>query len=243
MAMTDWSKALASAMQRHVEQGGSCGSSGSAHKTSNRYAHLRVASTGTTTPEQVVPVVPDGGAGTTGTTLSRRVVPGPAEQECKPRQGVSASGTTGTTRTTEYEASRAAEPEDGSFEERAALIEIGSDVPRAWAEGFARLDPGRVPSGFSEARWRRLIDDGGRFLDDWGPTAAELGWSARDVFGLHADEPTLRLDAMGLAALIDGGVVVAVTTVSATIRAASGHELVYLRRASAEALVAWELPQ
>ena len=87
------------------------------------------------------------------------------------------------------------------------------------------------------------MDDRGRFLDRWGRVAADLGWSPLDVFGLHPRAPALRLDGMGLVALIGGGDVVAVTAISATIRSASGHELVYLRRISGEAVAAWELMQ
>jgi hypothetical protein len=47
------------------------------------------------------------------------------------------------------------------FEERAALIEYGAGVPRAWAEGFACLDCASPLVGFSEDRWHRLINDGG----------------------------------------------------------------------------------
>jgi hypothetical protein len=154
------------------------------------------------------------------------------------RQELASGQTKQTTETTEIGVTANAED---AFVERAALIQVGAGVPRSWAEGFATLDLARPPVGFPEERWRRLIDDGGRFLDEWGSTAAELGWSAQDVFGLHPGEPASRLDAMGLAALIDGGQVTAVTAVSATIRAASSHELVYLRRVNDIAVAAWEL--
>ncbi len=41
------------------------------------------------------------------------------------------------------------------------------------------------------ARWRQLIDDGGRFLDTWGSQAAEFGWRVEDVFGSMASNQRL----------------------------------------------------
>ena len=70
------------------------------------------------------------------------------------------------------------------FEERAAIIEDGSDVPRVWAEGFARLDLADRPTGFTIDQWQRLIDDAGRFLDRWRSEAARLEWSTTDLFGV-----------------------------------------------------------
>ena len=77
------------------------------------------------------------------------------------------------------------EARNTTFEERAAIVEHDGGAPREWAEGFARLDAATPPKGFDLGRWRQLIDDGGRFLDRWALTAAECGWSATDVFGLH----------------------------------------------------------
>jgi hypothetical protein len=38
-------------------------------------------------------------------------------------------------------------------EERAAIVEYAASVPREWAEGFARLDPGRPPDDVPPRRW------------------------------------------------------------------------------------------
>ena len=128
------------------------------------------------------------------------------------------------------------------FEERAALIEYGAGVPREWAEGFARLDMASPPRGLDQRRWRTLIDDGGRFLDQWGAEAARLGWSALDVFGVHPVAPNARYDAMGLVLLINGGEVISIKSDRATIRArGSGSLLTYLRRPSAGGVALWEL--
>src|SRR4051794_21222185 len=42
--------------------------------------------------------------------------------------------------------------------ERAALIEDGAEVPRAWAEGYAALCTMPPPPGFPLRRWDRIID-------------------------------------------------------------------------------------
>jgi hypothetical protein len=128
------------------------------------------------------------------------------------------------------------------FEERAALIEYGVGVPREWAEGFARLNLASPPHGFHERRWRTLIDDGGKFLDRWGAEAAQLGWSAEDVFGVHPIAPGARYDIAGLVLLIDGGEVIAIDRNSASIRTkSSGATLIYLRKPRPDAIVLWEM--
>src|SRR4051794_12127008 len=43
-------------------------------------------------------------------------------------------------------------PDD--FEERAAIIEEGTGIPRAWAEGFAKLTAMPPPTGFGPDRWK-----------------------------------------------------------------------------------------
>jgi hypothetical protein len=64
-------------------------------------------------------------------------------------------------------------------EERAAIVEHDGAIPRAWAEGFARLDPGRPPGDMPLKRWQRFVDDVGRFLDSpFCAVAAALGWTS-----------------------------------------------------------------
>ena len=126
-------------------------------------------------------------------------------------------------------------------EERAALIEYGPAVPRAWAEGFARLDCATPVGGFREDRWRRLIDDGGVFLDQWGNEAAALGWNVADVFGVDPTVPDARFDRMGLLPLIAGGRVVSIDTNSATIRTKTGGILRYRRTERTGSVPVWQL--
>jgi hypothetical protein len=71
-----------------------------------------------------------------------------------------------------------------AHDERAAIVEFDGGAPRAWAEGFAQLDPARPPDDVPAKRWLRFVDDAGKFLDDgWAAKAAALGWGPLDLFG------------------------------------------------------------
>jgi hypothetical protein len=41
------------------------------------------------------------------------------------------------------------------------------------------------PAYVPEGRWRQAIEDGQRFIGEWRNLALALGWTARDLFGLH----------------------------------------------------------
>jgi hypothetical protein len=84
-------------------------------------------------------------------------------------------------------------------QERAAIIEYDGGTPRAWAEGFSRLDPTRSPKDMPPRRWERFVNDIGRFPD--GPfcvVAMSLGWGPYDLFGCDRDRPFARIDKAGL---------------------------------------------
>jgi hypothetical protein len=80
-------------------------------------------------------------------------------------------------------------PESDDLAERAALVEYGAGVPRAWAEGFVALVSMPAPNGFSPERWQRIIDAAGVFIDKWAARAIACGWSDLDVFGANPDRP------------------------------------------------------
>ena len=119
---------------------------------------------------------------------------------------------------------------DEAFEERAAIVEEGAGVSRAWAEAFAVLDLCSRPPACSDARWRQIIDDAGLFLDRFGNEAAQLGWEAIDVFGIPPNDLGTDPRPTGLVPLIRGGSVEAIRRDRATVRMPSGGLLVYLRR-------------
>jgi hypothetical protein len=60
-----------------------------------------------------------------------------------------------------------------TFEERAAIINFDGGAPVEWAEALARLDRNKPPGGMTQRRWRQVLEDVGRFLDEWGNRAHE----------------------------------------------------------------------
>lgn len=58
--------------------------------------------------------------------------------------------------------------------------------PSAWQAALARLDASLPPQGFSPERWRELMEDARWLADRHGGSAAALGWSASDLFGLDS---------------------------------------------------------
>jgi hypothetical protein len=72
--------------------------------------------------------------------------------------------------------------EEAFIAEREAIIwSGGAGVPLRYALTFARLCHVR-PEGLSEARWRELINDAGRWLDVFGKRADGLGIKAETIF-------------------------------------------------------------
>ena len=84
-------------------------------------------------------------------------------------------------------------------------------------------------------RWQQAVEDAKAFLGTWGEQAHALGWSNRDLFGLHtppADpHPSYsrlsRYDATGLIWLLQGRPVIALTETTAAIQSATGNVTVY----------------
>jgi hypothetical protein len=138
--------------------------------------------------------------------------------------------------------------QDGAWgnddEERAAIVEYDGGIPRAWAEGFARLHPDRPPGDVPANRWVAFIDDVGRFLD--GPVcavAAALGWGPYDLFGADRDRPFARIDQAGLLWLLNGDKLVELTERTATIETRTGVRQTWRRRPTVDAwrVLAWEI--
>lgn len=95
----------------------------------------------------------------------------------------------------------------------------------------------RSPDYVEHNRWRQAVADGRRFLTTWGAQALALGWTVRDLFGLHSPpenpHPTYRrlsrYDETGLIWLLEGCEVLALTATTATIRTPSGSTTTYRR--------------
>jgi hypothetical protein len=110
--------------------------------------------------------------------------------------------------------------------------EISSPLRRALS-ALESACPDLVPV----ARWQAAVDDGRRFLARWGEQAEALGWTARDLFGLHqppgAPHPSYsrlaRYDETGLVWLLQGRPVVALTEATAAIQSSTGAFTIYRR--------------
>ena len=93
----------------------------------------------------------------------------------------------------------------------------------------------RCPDHVEHGHWRKAVQDGHRFLGTWGAKAETLGWTARDLFGLHTPpenpHPSYRrlsrYDETGLIWLLKGCEVLALTAMIATIRRPSGSKTTY----------------
>jgi hypothetical protein len=95
----------------------------------------------------------------------------------------------------------------------------------------------RCPDLIEPSRWHLAIEDGRRFLADWGSQAEALGWTARDLFGLHEvpanPHPTYqrlsRYDCTGLIWLLQGCPVLALAEETAAIKMPTGSVTTYRR--------------
>ena len=95
----------------------------------------------------------------------------------------------------------------------------------------------RCPEQVPPPRWTQAIEDGCAFLARWGQQAEALGWTAKDLFGLHKvpkkPHPSYnrlsRYDETGLLWLLQGGQVIALTETTAAIQKPTGNVTIYHR--------------
>lgn len=111
-------------------------------------------------------------------------------------------------------------------DERSAMVEMEAGVAAAWAAAYASMQAAQPPAGYKQMRWDEVLNDAGRVIDRWANRAAALGWQPSDVFGTSSGG---RHRGTGLAILIHGGVVLAITHSTATIQGVGQHPHV-LRR-------------
>lgn len=111
-----------------------------------------------------------------------------------------------------------------------------------WIAGLAQLRSDQPPTGMPILRWCQFLDDARIFLDRWAALAAELGWTAKDLFGVHPIAPDARHAEKGLLLLAGGEEIIDITAERAVIsHRATGSKLVYIRRPRAEAVTVWEV--
>ena len=93
----------------------------------------------------------------------------------------------------------------------------------------------RCPDHIEYDRWQQAIHDGDNFLVQWSTHARALGWTVRDLFGLHAvpERPAAtysrlsRYDETGLIWLLQGRSVISLNASEAAIRGHSGATVTY----------------
>jgi hypothetical protein len=110
-------------------------------------------------------------------------------------------------------------------------------TPSRYARAFSTLCE-HCPAYIEPDRWQQAVEDGSRFLRQWGDKAAALGWTAEDLFGLHTppEQPhpsyqrLSRYDELGLIWLLCGRPVVALTATSAAIESATRPICVYRKK-------------
>jgi len=88
----------------------------------------------------------------------------------------------------------------------------------------------RCPDYVPGDHWQQAVEDGRRFLAQWGEQAEALGWTARNLFGLAPapDKPhpayrrLSRYDETGLIWLLRGRQVLALTETTAAVQNSTG---------------------
>ena len=87
-----------------------------------------------------------------------------------------------------------------------------TETAMTWREKFTALSPHRPPCpGIAAQQWPEIRERALAFLEQYGAQAAELGWTAGDLFGVHPDKGTTRVDQTGALLLSAGMPIVAVT--------------------------------
>lgn len=123
-----------------------------------------------------------------------------------------------------------------NFEEgRTALV--FEDNPAGWHAILQELKRMQAPEWAGADRWSQVVEDADSFLSNWDRAACDLGWTALDLFGVHAVAPGCRYDVMGLLMLLGGGIVFALTQQTAAFRRLSGSTLTYRRKPTSDAVL------
>jgi hypothetical protein len=113
-----------------------------------------------------------------------------------------------------------------------ALNSLNSQLPgseKPFRKVFTVLER-RCPEYVEQDRWQQAVEDGRRFLATWEDKAIALGWTPKEVFGLHTPpskpHPSYhrlsRYDETGLAWHLNGSPVVAMSSSTAAIQHKSG---------------------
>ena len=143
---------------------------------------------------------------------------------------------------------RALKSEKGAVEEPTKLTEpcfvgfvstqgaVFSNFPARYSRTMTALES-RCPYLVPVDRWQLALDDAHVFLARWGKQAEALGWTVKDLFGLHTPpekpHPSYsrfsRYDETGLIWLLQSREVVALTEATAAIVTSTDAVTVYRR--------------
>ncbi|WP_282609394.1 hypothetical protein [Pelagibius sp. Alg239-R121] len=115
-------------------------------------------------------------------------------------------------------------------------------VPGEWLHGFDRLVSMPVPLGLEVTRWLEVRADTERFLVQWGARAAALGWDTLNLFGVGRDAPEEQIHLAGLAWLLKGKTVAAMTEQLAMVDMGRGVKQSFPRRDRPGQIPIWCLP-
>ena len=108
-----------------------------------------------------------------------------------------------------------------------------------WREGLARLATTAASPALAR-RWPVIVADALALGERWAAQAMALGWREVDLWGCDP-EGSRRLDRDGLAMLLRGRPVLALTGTAATIATPGGGTLSYYRATLAGAVPLWAL--
>jgi hypothetical protein len=112
---------------------------------------------------------------------------------------------------------------------------VGQAIEGPFGRVYAAL-ASRCPEYVEQARWQQCVADARTFLAQWGEQAQALGWTSRDLFGLHEvpakPHPSYsrlsRYDCTGLIWLLQGQPVIAVSATTAAIKnPVTGNTIIY----------------
>ena len=134
------------------------------------------------------------------------------------------------------------EVDGGLWRDEAERVAALPDVPQEWIEGVEALQQMPALPKWTDQEWRQLQTDATAFLATWGAQALGLGWTLLDLFGVHAQAPRERYDAMGMVLMLGGRSVIAMDERVARIGIHNGVTHSFTRRQNvAGAVLIWDL--
>ena len=128
----------------------------------------------------------------------------------------------------------------GQVAKTAILPPWANALPADWRDGLARLATMPPQPGVQPHRWEGIVADALALGEGWASQARALGWRDVDLWGCNP-ERSRRLDRDGLAMLLNGRAVLAITDTAATIATPGGRTLSYYRAPLAGGVPLWAL--